>query len=125
MPDTSLRRQMEPEEIRCEAGQLIGDANCLCGIEGAVIDGYEDPTSIDLYCAGAYDACPTWKAAKKIESLGGDLRRILASQQEENSHRRSQTALRDARLRAAQERIVSDTPEGRALRRRFGIPEAA
>jgi hypothetical protein len=116
MPDVTLLRQLQPADIRCEAGELTGDASCFCSIEGGVIDGRLFPDSVEGFCAGDYQACSTWRAAKEVEVRGGDLRRILAAQQAADSRARSGKALRDARLRAAKERLYSDTPEGRRLR---------
>jgi hypothetical protein len=119
----SLHRSMRPDEIRCPAGSLVNDADCMCAIEGALIEGRRNPQTVEGFCAGSYEACSTWLAAKKIEEKGGDLRRIIASQQSEMSRRRNQQALRDARLRRAQHLMLDPGPEGKAFRKALKVGE--
>jgi hypothetical protein len=123
MQGASIQRALKPEEIRCGAGQLVNEADCFCGIEGMLILGRLHPDSIEGFCAGEYTRCPSYLAAKKIEEKGGDLRRILASMQDENRERRMRTELRDARLRRAQRLMVEDSPEGRRFRELLKVGE--
>lgn len=123
MPEVTLLRQIQASDVRCPAGDAVGEANVRCNIEQHTLIGQHEPDSIEGFCCGEYTTCLTWLAAKKVEEKGGDLRRILASQREENSRRRTRTALRDARLRRAQELMTADTPEGKAFRRALKIGE--
>jgi hypothetical protein len=119
----SLLRQLQPSEVVCPAGELAGDADVRCKIEQHTLRGHEEPQSIEGFCCGEYAACSTWLAAKKVEEKGGDLRRILDAQREEDSRRRTATALREARLRRAQRLMVEDSPEGREFRRKLKVGE--
>lgn len=125
MSEVTLRRQLLPSEITCPAGVLTGDASCHCNIEDHTVQAYLEPNTIEGFCAGDYAACSTWQAAKAVEARGGDLRRILDVQRTENSVRRTQKMLRDARLRAAQRLMVDPGPAGKAFRKKLRVGEFA
>lgn len=125
MGDVTLNRSLRPSDIKCEAGTLVGDASCRCNIEQHTIHAYLEPNTIDFFCAGDPTACSTWMAAKKVEHHGGDLRKILAAQQQEASQRRSRKMLREARLRRAQKLLTDPGPEGKKFRQALKIGEYA
>jgi hypothetical protein len=66
----SLRRQLTDADVTCPAGTRLGDSCVYCGVEGSVIDGYLNPSSIEKFCAGThgildgYQICPSWRAEK-------------------------------------------------------------
>lgn len=80
---------------------------------------------MESYCTAEYHMCPSWAAARLAETQGYDLRKTIDRQRQENASMRVDEKLREARLRLARERLASDTPEGRRLRRLLGVPEAA
>jgi hypothetical protein len=62
---TSIIRQLKPADIVCPAGLQVGDAGCVCRIEGSHIDGRTSPSTIEQFCAGNHQECPTWRADKE------------------------------------------------------------
>jgi hypothetical protein len=125
LPESSgpalLKRQLRSDDIKCPAGSVIGDAGCWCALEQGVIDGRTQTTSIGAYCMSVegHKECPTWQAEKDRIADSKDLRKSLL---ERPKVKRTPYALRQQRLREAQERLVADTPEGRRFRRRLGLP---
>ena len=113
-----LKRQLRDDDIVCPAGQVVGDAGCLCSIEEGVIDGRSDTTSIAAFCMSAYGDCPTWQREK--ERIAAGRKEKLTAVPKINKTPRQ---LRDDRLRLAQERMVSNSTEGRRFRKRLGLKE--
>ena len=61
------KRVLRPDEIRCPAGVLMNDVDCFCRVEGGLIEGRANPESIERFCAGVYQECPTWKADREAD----------------------------------------------------------
>lgn len=119
MAGVLLFRPLLPQEVRCPAGNLVGDCDVECKIEQGVIEGRLNPESVGGFCCGEYTSCRTWQAARKVEEMGGDLQKIIASQKDAASRLRNSMALREARMRRIRELITEDSPEGRAFRERY------
>lgn len=120
----SLLRQLRPDDITCPAGELKGSASCFCSIESGVIEGQINPATIENWCSGAYDACPTWRAEKERIAAGAksfvDQRQDVRDNHQVMMEKRH---LRERRLLRAQELLRSDSVEGRKFRRRLGLNE--
>jgi hypothetical protein len=121
----SLLRPLRSEEVVCPAGTLSGDADVHCGIEEHLIKGPENPETVGGFCCDNYTACTTWLAAKKVEEMGGDLRKILREETSVASQLRTAKALREARLRRQQALLTEDSPEGRKFREQVARVMAA
>ena len=114
----ALIRPLEATDIRCPAGTLVGDDGCLCAIERGVIVGRRNPTSIEAFCLGEFETCPTWRAEKE---------RVWAHQDVELADRRpahardarARVAERRARMERARELMTSPTEDGRRFRARL------
>lgn len=68
-----MRLTFQPR-VTCPAGQPIhggveGTA-CQCTIEGEPITAAKDPSSLQAFCMGAYDLCPTWRFEKDRLAAG-------------------------------------------------------
>lgn len=122
MPAVAIR-QLEQSDLKCEAAVLTGDADVFCNIEGHLLRGAMEPTSIEGHCCGEYQNCSTWLAMKKVEESGGNFQRIIASMQDESRQAKARATLRDARLRRAQALMASDTVEGKRFRRALRVGE--
>lgn len=107
----------------CPAGALVGDADVRCNIEEHTLEARKESSAVEAFCCNAYTACSTWQAMKKVEEKGGDFRKILRSMQDEAAIARSSKALRDARLRMAQQLMHEDSPRGKEFRRKLKIGE--
>lgn len=117
-----LLRQLRDSEVRCPAGDLRGDCGVLCAIEAHVIDGHADPITVGVFCTGAYTACTTWQAEKTRLEQGRPSFTELAAQVRRMAFEQRQ--VKEQRFAAARERIFSNTPEGRRLRRMLRIDES-
>jgi hypothetical protein len=115
-----LLRQLEDKDIACPAGRVVGDACVFCSIEEGPIDGRTQTMSVTGFCMSVegHKTCPTWQAEKE---------RIAANRTEKLTAApditKTPKALREQRLREAQERLVSNTKEGRKFRKRLGLRE--
>ena len=116
----SLKRQLRDDDIRCPAGRVVGDSGCFCALEGGVIDGRTQTTSITGYCMSddGHKECPTWTAEKDRIANARDSRKSILDKPPVN---RTPRALRQQRLQEAQERLSANTPEARRFRRRIGL----
>lgn len=123
MPEVTLLRQLDAEDVKCPAGTLTGDASVRCNIEEHTLNGHIEPTSVEGLCCGAYETCATWLAMKKVEDKGGDFRKILGSMQDRSRELKMRAALRDARVARAQRLMVEDSDEGRKFRKHLAIGE--
>lgn len=64
-------RLIDAEDITCPAGcPARAGSGVLCRIEGEVIDGRMNPSSLMSFCLGAYKTCPTWIADKDAIAAG-------------------------------------------------------
>jgi hypothetical protein len=63
----ALLRQIESGDVACPAGQAVGDASVLCRVDGDLIDGHVNPSSIERFCTGGYMRCPVWRDAREAE----------------------------------------------------------
>ena len=63
----ALLRQIESGDVACPAGQAVGDASVLCRVDGDLIDGHVNPSSIERFCTGSYTRCPIWRHARDVE----------------------------------------------------------
>lgn len=117
---TELLRHLRPDDVRCEAGELVGDSGVLCKIEEGVIEGRTSPSSLMAYCCSDYQACPTWKKSKEAEWGIGvalvDLRADAASKRKMDMQRKD--AKRERMERSA-ELLRSPSKEGEAFRERL------
>jgi hypothetical protein len=119
----TLLRQLEQSDATCEAAVVTGDADVHCNIEDHTLRGRLEPDSIEGFCCGEYQKCPTWQAMKKVESHGGDFQKIIASMQDQARKAKAGRQLREARLRRAQTLMTDDSPEGKAFRRKLRVGE--
>jgi hypothetical protein len=115
-----LLRLLRPSDVRCPAGQLVGDAGVHCRIEEGVIEARTSPSSLMAYCCGEPLECPTWRKAREADwgmrpSLG-ELRDEAAERRHEQAKRKD---ARQERLARSAELIKSATPEGKAFRERL------
>lgn len=99
---------------------MVGDAGCYCAIEEGVVDGRTQTSSITAYCmsAAGHTDCPTWRAEKDRVAAGRTEK--LTAKPDVN---KTPKAMREDRLREAQQRMVSNTAEGRRFRKRLGLRE--
>lgn len=115
----SLLRPLTASEIRCPAGDLLGDAACHCAIEAQTIDGHLSPDTLTAFCAGDYTACTTWQAEKTRIEEGKPS--FVAESAAKRERVFSQRQVRQQRLVKAQELMASNTLEARRFRRRLGL----
>jgi hypothetical protein len=117
---TELLRQLRPEDVTCEAGELTGESGVLCKIEEGVIEARTSPSSLMAYCCSDYLACPTWKKSKEAEWGIGvalvDLRADAAEKRKMDARRKD--AKRERMERSA-ELLRSPSKEGAEFRERL------
>ncbi|MET0601826.1 MAG: hypothetical protein ABW167_07540 [Baekduia sp.] len=116
-----LLRQLDASEVVCPAGELKGDCGVLCAIEAHVIDGRVDPSTVGALCTDDYAACTTWQAEKTRLDAGQPSFVDVAVKARRSAFEQRQ--VRQQRLDVARERLLSDTPAGRRLRKMMGLPE--
>lgn len=116
-----LLRQIDASEVACPAGELKGDCGILCAIEAHVIDGRSDPSTVGALCTDDYTACTTWQAEKSRLDSGQPSFVDVAAKVRRSAF--EQRKVRQQRLDVAHERLMSDTPAGRRLRKKMGLPE--
>jgi hypothetical protein len=93
----------------------------MCAIEAHVIDGRQDPSTVGALCSGEYTACTSWQAEKSRMDAGEPSFTEVAAKVRRSAFEQRQ--VRQQRLDVARERLLSDTPAGRRLRRKMGLPE--
>jgi hypothetical protein len=122
MAAASLNRALEPDEIVCPAGRLVGAASCACAIEDTMIDGRHNPESIEAFCAGDYKACPSWQLekARLAEHKHAGTYVEDARKRGEKAKARKE-AHRQQRYARAYELLFGDSEEARRFRARSGI----
>lgn len=60
------KRLLTRADESCPAVEVIrGGEAVRCRIEHSTLGLYTDPSSIDGFCCGAYQQCPTWQREKK------------------------------------------------------------
>lgn len=58
-------RLIDYKDIRCPAGDTARAGTAVrCKIEHSTISAYLDPSSVQGFCCGNYQSCPTWLAEK-------------------------------------------------------------
>lgn len=107
--------QLKPEQIKCEFGELVGDAGCHCKIEDSVLQSTTDRMSMAVFCMGDPLKCPTLRKEKD----GGDLAGLQKEAAKIRISRADARVAREERVRVMAELLKSDTPEGRAWRARI------
>lgn len=78
-----LLRQMQPGEVVCPAGELVGDCDVRCRIVQETLRGQENPRHVEGHCAGNYQGCNIWREHRDAERehRDGQLRDQLAREE--------------------------------------------
>lgn len=78
-----LLRQMQPEEVVCPAGELVGDCDVRCRIVSETMQGQLNPVQVEGHCAGNYTTCNIWREHRDAEHKHTDraLREQLAREE--------------------------------------------
>lgn len=117
---TELLRQLRPDDVKCVAGELVGESGVLCKIEQGVIDARTSPSSLMAYCCSDYLSCPTWVKSKVAEwGIGvalADLRADAAAKRKMDMKRK---AAKRERMERSAELLRSPSKEGEAFRERL------
>lgn len=84
MERLSFDAQALDRPVVCPAGDAVketleGPAS-FCRIEQGLITAARDPSSLNAYCQGAHELCPTWRAARQIEWENADVASLIAPQ---------------------------------------------
>ena len=113
-------RQLRPDDVRCEAGELTGDTGVHCRIEDSLVDARTSPSSLMAYCCGEPLECPSWRKSREADwglraPLGDDVAAAAATRRAQAQR----TEARQERLARSAELIKSDTREGQAFRDRL------
>lgn len=117
----SLLRPLEDRDIQCPAGERKGEAGCFCSVEGGLIDGRRDTSSITAFCMGDYTSCPTWQAEKEHVWAQQGAKGLVESRRVVRPGLNH--AAKMERLNQAREIMWSNTREGRAMRLKLGMQE--
>jgi hypothetical protein len=59
--------------VKCPAGNVVGDDSIRCNVEKSTINGRLDPVSVEGFCCGNYEKCPSWQLAQKAHEMGREV----------------------------------------------------
>lgn len=118
----ALLRQLEQKDITCPAGSIVGDASVVCGIEHGVIDGRHSPESVEGFCCGDFQSCPSWRMEKERVEQNKKADSYLEEARKDAEKKRSNLAqVKGDRYERARHLLFSDSEEARRFRARVGI----
>lgn len=112
----SLRRALTTTDLSCPAASLVNGERVRCGVEESILVAQTDPSTIDAFCTGCYEDCPSWR--KEKEAVAARKKGALAALRAATPHQGNSVDLWERQDRARW-LLKSNAPEARRFRARI------